>query len=293
MRVERAPTPDSADAIPRGSRSLTEHFHAMTAYPHLLAPSTSVHDPQEPRPDGVHAHRSRGSAGRLRADGRVLRGARAGRVGLIVTAASRRTCRARRADARAALVPLADEEAPDRHRSGARGGGKIAMQILHTGRYAYHPLAVAPSHQIPDQPFRPRALTAGVCERRSRTTRAARPRPARRYDGVEIMAPRVPHQPVHRAADHHRTDEWAAPSRTASASRSRSCAGRASAWARTSSSSSACRCSTSSRAQHVGRDRRARKAIERPGDDHQHGNRLAEARIPTSPRWCRARPSAG
>ena len=33
-------------------------------------------------------------------------------------------------------------------------GGKIAMQILHTGRYGYHPLAVAPSRKkSPISPF--------------------------------------------------------------------------------------------------------------------------------------------
>src|SRR5437764_389457 len=39
-------------------------------------------------------------------------------------------------------------------------GGKIALQILHAGRYAYHPLSVAPSSlKSPITPFRPRALT--------------------------------------------------------------------------------------------------------------------------------------
>ena len=36
-------------------------------------------------------------------------------------------------------------------------GGKIALQILHAGRYAYHPLAVAPSRiRSPITPFTPR-----------------------------------------------------------------------------------------------------------------------------------------
>lgn len=38
-------------------------------------------------------------------------------------------------------------------------GGKICLQILHTGRYAYHPLATAPSRiKAPISPFKPRAL---------------------------------------------------------------------------------------------------------------------------------------
>ena len=40
-------------------------------------------------------------------------------------------------------------------------GGKICMQILHAGRYGYHPLCVAPSAiKSPISPFRPSALSA-------------------------------------------------------------------------------------------------------------------------------------
>ncbi|CAG0934360.1 partial 2,4-dienoyl-CoA reductase, partial [Rhodocyclaceae bacterium] len=39
-------------------------------------------------------------------------------------------------------------------------GGKICLQILHTGRYAYHPLAVSASKlKSPISPFAPRALS--------------------------------------------------------------------------------------------------------------------------------------
>jgi 2,4-dienoyl-CoA reductase (NADPH2) len=68
-------------------------------------------------------------------------------------------------------------------------GGKIALQILHAGRYAYHPLSVAPSAvKSPITPFRPRALTRWGIDR----TVAAYARCAQRaqqagYDGVEIM----------------------------------------------------------------------------------------------------------
>src|SRR5512134_4083920 len=48
-------------------------------------------------------------------------------------------------------------------------GGAIALQILHTGRYGYHPLAVAPSRiKSPISPFTPRALGAGGIERQIR-----------------------------------------------------------------------------------------------------------------------------
>ena len=44
-------------------------------------------------------------------------------------------------------------------------GGKIAMQILHAGRYGYHPLSVSASPiKSPITPFRPRELSRGGIE---------------------------------------------------------------------------------------------------------------------------------
>ncbi|MDX2412936.1 MAG: NADPH-dependent 2,4-dienoyl-CoA reductase, partial [Woeseiaceae bacterium] len=44
--------------------------------------------------------------------------------------------------------------------------GKIAMQILHAGRYAYHPLSVAPSRiRSPITPFTPRELSSAGVEK--------------------------------------------------------------------------------------------------------------------------------
>ena len=68
-------------------------------------------------------------------------------------------------------------------------GGKIAMQILHAGRYAYHPFAVAPSRiQSPISPFKPFELSAAGVERQIKAFvhSAVRAREAG-YDGVEIM----------------------------------------------------------------------------------------------------------
>lgn len=67
--------------------------------------------------------------------------------------------------------------------------GKICMQILHTGRYGFHPLSVAPSKiKAPITPFRPRALSARGVESTIRdfvnTAKLAR---EAGYDGVEIM----------------------------------------------------------------------------------------------------------
>ena len=68
-------------------------------------------------------------------------------------------------------------------------GGKIALQILHTGRYAYHPLAVAPSRlKSPISPFTPFELSSRGVERQIRAfvNCAVKAREAG-YDGVEIM----------------------------------------------------------------------------------------------------------
>ena len=92
-----------------------------------------------------------------------------------------------------------------------REGGKIALQILHAGRYAFHPLAVAPSAvKSAISPFKPRSLTRfGVRRTIAAYARCAKLARAAGYDGVEIMgsegylinqfvAPRT----------NLRTDEW-------------------------------------------------------------------------------------
>jgi len=68
-------------------------------------------------------------------------------------------------------------------------GGKIALQILHAGRYAYHPFSVSASRiKAPINPFRPRALsTRGVESTIADFARAAELAREAGYDGVEIM----------------------------------------------------------------------------------------------------------
>ncbi|MBP0482236.1 NADPH-dependent 2,4-dienoyl-CoA reductase [Sagittula salina] len=69
------------------------------------------------------------------------------------------------------------------------GGGKIAMQILHAGRYAYGPDCVAPSAiKSPISPFKPTELDEAGIEKQIAdiATAAARAREAG-YDGVEVM----------------------------------------------------------------------------------------------------------
>ena len=68
-------------------------------------------------------------------------------------------------------------------------GGKIAMQILHTGRYGYHPFAVGPSAiKSPISPFKPRELSArGVESQIKAFVRCAALAREAGYDGVEVM----------------------------------------------------------------------------------------------------------
>ena len=68
-------------------------------------------------------------------------------------------------------------------------GGKIAMQILHFGRYSYQPNLVAPSAlKAPINPFKPHALTTEEVEETiADFVRCAGLAQSAGYDGVEIM----------------------------------------------------------------------------------------------------------
>ena len=67
--------------------------------------------------------------------------------------------------------------------------GKICMQILHAGRYGYHPLNVAPSAiKSPITPFKPFALSErGIRNTISDFARCASLAKEAGYDGVEVM----------------------------------------------------------------------------------------------------------
>ncbi len=90
-------------------------------------------------------------------------------------------------------------------------GGRIAMQILHAGRYAYGPDCVAPSAlKSPIAPFTPRALDEEGIEKQiaDMVTAAERARAAG-YDGVEIMGSEGYFiNQFLCAATNHRTDRW-------------------------------------------------------------------------------------
>lgn len=90
-------------------------------------------------------------------------------------------------------------------------GGKIALQILHAGRYGYHPFIVAPSRlKSPISPFKPWTMSVSrIIKTIDHFARCARLAKAAGYDGVEIMGSEgylinqfiVSHT-------NHRNDEW-------------------------------------------------------------------------------------
>ncbi|WP_328398594.1 NADPH-dependent 2,4-dienoyl-CoA reductase [Streptomyces sp. NBC_00390] len=90
-------------------------------------------------------------------------------------------------------------------------GGRIAMQILHFGRYAYHADLVAPSAiQAPISPFVPHALTDDEIEETiGDFVRAARLAKSAGYDGVEVMGSEGYFiNEFIASATNHRTDRW-------------------------------------------------------------------------------------
>ncbi|MDY0812438.1 NADPH-dependent 2,4-dienoyl-CoA reductase [Kitasatospora purpeofusca] len=135
-----------------------------------------------------------------------------GGVGLIVTGGIAPNEAGRPWDGGAKLTT---EEEADQHRvvtdAVHAAGGRIALQILHFGRYAYHPGLVAPSAvQAPISPFPPRALTADEVEATIEDfARCAGLARRAGYDGVEIMGSEgyLVNEFV-AAATNHREDEW-------------------------------------------------------------------------------------
>lgn len=113
-----------------------------------------------------------------------------GGVGLIVTGGIAPNERGRPAIGGAKLTTKAEAE---QHRVVTDAvhaeGGKIAMQILHFGRYAFHPELVAPSAiQAPINFFEPHALTGDEIEETIEDfVRCAELAQFADYDGVEIM----------------------------------------------------------------------------------------------------------
>ncbi|NNK81199.1 MAG: NAD(P)-binding protein, partial [Flavobacteriales bacterium] len=90
-------------------------------------------------------------------------------------------------------------------------GGHICMQILHTGRYAYHPFGVAPSKlRSPITPFTPKALSKkGIESTIKDFVKCAELAKEAGYDGVEIMGSEgyLINQFI-ASRTNHRTDDW-------------------------------------------------------------------------------------
>lgn len=161
------------------------------AFPHLLEPLDlgftqlknrtlmgSMHTGLEEAPNGYHRlarfYKERAAAG----------------VGLIVTGGigpNEEGCVFKGA------AKLTTEEERDHHKIVTQAvhevDGKICMQILHAGRYAYNPDNIGPSAiQAPINPFPPRALSAEEIEGQIKDfLRCADLAQQAGYDGIEIM----------------------------------------------------------------------------------------------------------
>lgn len=182
-------------------------------YPHLLAPLDlgfttlrnrtlmgSMHTGLEEKSDGFErmaayfAERARGGVGLM-----VTGGIGPNEEGGVYSGAAR----------------LTTVEEAEKHRIVTQAvheaGGKICMQILHAGRYAYSPKLVAPNAiQAPINPFKPRELDEeGIQKQIADFVNCAVLAQRAEYDGVEIMGSEgyfinqflVAHT-------NHRTDRW-------------------------------------------------------------------------------------
>ncbi|MFH7334558.1 FAD-dependent oxidoreductase [Streptomyces sp. KHY 26] len=185
----------------------------MSRYPHLLTPLdlgfTTL--PNRVLMGSMHVGLEEAERGFERMAAFYAARARGG-VGLIVTGGIAPNEEGRPYEGGAMLTTEAEAE---RHRvvtdAVHREGGRIAMQILHFGRYAYHEDLVAPSPlQAPISPFVPRELSDADVERTiGDYVRAARLARHAGYDGVEIMGSEgyLVNEFI-AARTNHRTDRW-------------------------------------------------------------------------------------
>lgn len=164
---------------------------AAVPYPHLLAPLDlgfttlrnrtlmgSMHTGLEEKPQGFErmaayfAERARGGVGLM-----VTGGIGPNEEGGVYSGAAK----------------LSTPEEAEKHRIVTQAvheaGGKICMQILHAGRYAYSPKQVAPSAiQAPINPFKPKELDEeGIEKQIADFVNCASLAQVAGYDGVEIM----------------------------------------------------------------------------------------------------------
>ncbi|WP_435057911.1 FAD-dependent oxidoreductase [Streptomyces sp. bgisy060] len=163
----------------------------MTPYPHLLSPLdlgfTTL--PNRVIMGSMHVGLEETEHGFERMAAFYAERARGG-VGLIVTGGIAPNEAGRPWDGGAKLT-TSEEVAEHRLITDAvhAEGGRIAMQILHFGRYAYHPGLVGPSPiQAPISPFVPNELTDAEVEQTVEDyVRCAELAKEAGYDGVEVM----------------------------------------------------------------------------------------------------------
>ncbi|MFI7682988.1 FAD-dependent oxidoreductase [Streptomyces griseoaurantiacus] len=188
----------------------------MSRYPHLLNPLDLgfVTLPNRVLMGSMHVGLEEAEGGFARMAEFYAARARGG-VGLIVTGGIAPNEAGRPYEGGAKLTTGAEAE---QHRviteAVHREGGRIALQLLHFGRYAYHQDLVAPSPlQAPISPFVPRELTdAEVEETIEDYVRAARLARRAGYDGVEIMGSEGYLVNEFLAAPtNRRTDRWGGP----------------------------------------------------------------------------------
>ncbi|AQZ96035.1 FAD-dependent oxidoreductase [Halopseudomonas phragmitis] len=160
-------------------------------YPHLLAPLDlgfttlrnrtlmgSMHTGLEERPNGFarmaayFAERAKGGVGLI-----VTGGIGPNEEGCVAHGAAKMTT-AEEAEQHKVVTQAVHE-----------AGGKICMQILHAGRYAYSPKLVAPSAvQAPINPFTPKELDEeGIQKQINDFVTCATLAQSAGYDGVEVM----------------------------------------------------------------------------------------------------------
>ncbi|HRD97783.1 MAG TPA: NADPH-dependent 2,4-dienoyl-CoA reductase [Rubrivivax sp.] len=161
------------------------------AYPHLLAPLDLGHVTLKNRVLMGSMHTGLEDGRKHFASMAAFYAERArGGVGLIVTGGFAPNIEGW---AKPFAGTLSTSGAAQRHRQVTAAvhaeGGRIALQILHTGRYGYSPLCVAPSRiQSPISRFTPRELSERGIERQIRAfVRCARLAQEAGYDGVEVM----------------------------------------------------------------------------------------------------------
>ncbi|MEU3399882.1 NADPH-dependent 2,4-dienoyl-CoA reductase [Streptomyces filamentosus] len=186
---------------------------ATTPYPHLLSPLdlgfTTL--PNRVIMGSMHVGLEEAEHGFERMAAFYAERARGG-AGLIVTGGIAPNEAGRPWDGGAKLT-TAEEVAEHRLITDAvhAEGGRIAMQILHFGRYAYHPGLVAPSAiQAPISPFVPNELTDAEVEQTVEDyARCAELAREAGYDGVEVMGSEgyLINEFI-AAATNHRTDRW-------------------------------------------------------------------------------------